>query len=50
MTSKSRFVLILEAGRHKVPASARLKAALKILARTFGLRCVSIREERGTGK
>jgi hypothetical protein len=36
-----RFVIELEAQRHRVPAAVRLRKALKVLLRSFGLKCLS---------
>jgi hypothetical protein len=41
---RSRYRLELEAKPAGVPADVRLRRALKVLLRAFGLRCVWVRE------
>jgi hypothetical protein len=43
---RSRYRLELEAKPSGVPADVRLRRALKVLLRAFGLRCVWAREVR----
>lgn len=45
--ARERFSLILEADTRTPPAIVRLRRALKLLLRYFGLRCVSVAELAG---
>jgi hypothetical protein len=44
-TDSERFILILAPLPHHAPIETRLRQALKVLLRSFGLRCVEVREE-----
>lgn len=44
-----RFAIMIEAKPDTVPATTRLRRALKVLLRAFGLRCVEIREVPANG-
>jgi len=46
MSMKPTFNLTLQAEPSGVPAIVRLRRALKVLKRAFGLRCVHIREAK----
>jgi hypothetical protein len=44
MPDRERFALVLQAEPWTTPAVSRLRRALKLLLRSFGLRCVECRE------
>lgn len=44
MSERPRYRLVLRAEADTVPATIRMRAALKMLLRSFGLRCVEIVE------
>ena len=46
--NRTRFTIELEAVPSDIPAAARLKRALKVLLRGFGLRCVTAVETQPT--
>jgi hypothetical protein len=44
MASREKFALVLQAEAWSTPAVIRLRRALKLLLRSFGLRCLDVRE------
>lgn len=41
------FVIELQSEPSDVPVAIRLRRALKVLLRSFGLRCTSVQEQKG---
>jgi hypothetical protein len=45
MTARPQFIIVLEPEAHVVDPLRALRAALKRLLRTYGLKCISVEEK-----